>query len=305
MRAFAALPALIAATCIGAAHARAEIYKWTDAQGRVHMTDDRSQVPPEHRESALQPEVPAREGRRPDSRTKGWNTVPLSHNSVWKTQSPEAEQPDQERRRHVLYVDRAGREMRVSVTLDGTQGIPFIVDTGAMLNTVPLWAVQRMGIELTPDLPRTQVSGIGGRAMEVPVVTIRRVQVGTAVVENVDMAVLSTMSKGLLGMPFFNHFRVQTDPVAGRLTLEDIDLDAVEGVHGGLGQKAWRSKFRQIYQQLEQIEKQRESIPSHFETAAGPYRERLEEREEYWRQQLEDLDDKATRAGVPASWRGD
>lgn len=301
MRAIAWLPALIAATCIGAAHARAEIYTWTDADGRVHMTDDRSQVPPEHRATARQPEAPAQEGAGPRS----WNTVPNGGAVVWKRAGGEP-QPAAEPapgRKHVLYIDRAGQEMSLSVTLDGTPGFPFIVDTGAMLNTIPLWAVERLGIELTPDLPVTRVAGIGGNAMEVPVITFDRVEVGTAVVENVEMAVLATMQKGLLGMPFFNNFRVQTDPVSGRLTLEDVDLDAVEGVHGGLDEKAWRGKFAQVYQQLEHLEQLKENIPSHFETAAGPYRERIEKKEEYWRNQLEELEYRATRAGVPASWR--
>lgn len=301
MRGFALLPALIAATCIGAAHARAEIYTWTDARGRVHMTDDRSQVPPEYREIARKRELPAEQSSRPS----GWNTVPLSQNSIWKTQAPAAEVEGAAGRKHVLYVDRAGQEMSLSVTLDGVSGLPFIVDTGAMLNTVPAWAVKQMGIELGDDLPRTRVSGIGGSAMEVPVVTFARVEVGTAVVENVEMAVLGTMNKGLLGMPFFNHFRVQTDPTRGRLTLEEIDLDAVEGVHGGLDEKAWRAKFAQVHGQLAHIEQARESVPSYFETMSGPFVERLDQQEAYWRAQLEDLEDKATRAGVPASWRGD
>ncbi len=304
MRGFALLPALIAATYMAAAGARAEIYSWTDANGQVHMTDDRSQVPPEYRESARQPEIPA---QKPGA--SKWNSLPQTSQSVWKTASPAAHRAhdddgnDGGGRKHVLYVDRAGREMVVSVTLDGTPGIPFVVDTGAMLNTIPIWAVEQMGIELTPDLPSTSLAGIGGRAMQVPLIRIARVEVGTAVVEDVEMAVLSTMNQGLLGMPFFNHFKVHTDPAAGRLTLEEIDLNGIEGVYGGLDEKAWRSKFQQIYGQLAHLLELKERIPSYFETASGPYVERIEEREEYWRQQLEDLEEHATRAGVPAGWR--
>ena len=301
MRASACLPALIAATCIGAAYARAEIYTWTDADGHVHMTDDRAQVPPERRESALRPQVPARQ----EQRASGWNTLPASQNSVRKTPAPATRPQDEPGRKHVLYVDRAGREMSVSVTLDGTGGVPFIVDTGATLNAIPLWAVQKMGIELTADLPTTRLAGIGGTPMQVPVITVARVEVGSAVVENVEMAVLSTIQQGLLGMPFFNHFRVHTDPASGRLTLEEIDLDSVEGVYGGLGEKVWRLKFAQIHGQLEMLNDLKENIPSYFETASGPYVEQIEEKEEYWRAQLEDLEDKATRASVPAVWRHD
>ena len=111
------------------------------------------------------------------------------------------------------------------------------------------------------------------------------------------------MNQGLLGMPFFNHFKVHTDPTQGRLTLEEIDLEGIEGVYGGLDEKAWRSKFRQIYGQLAHLQEMKENIPSYFETASGPYVEQIEEREEYWRDQLDNLETRATRAGVPASWR--
>ena len=103
----------------------------------------------------------------------------------------------------------------------------------------------------------------------------------------------------------WENFRVQTDPLTGRLTLEEIDLDSVEGVHGGLDEKAWRSKFAQVYHQLAHIEKQRRSIPSYFQTASGPYVEQLDQQEEYWLKQLDELEDRATRVGVPASWRSD
>ena len=301
MRTSALLPALIAATCIAVAHARADIYTWTDDQGRVHMTDDRSQVPVEKRAKARQPEVP----KQDTPRATNWNSVPQTQHSLWKTAKPAASKKAEPKRgrKHVLFVDRAGREMTLNATLDGMAGVPFIVDTGAMLNTIPMWAVRKMGIEITADLPTTRLSGIGGRPMTVPLITIGRVEVGTASVENVEMAVLSTMNKGLLGMPFFNNFKVQTDPTTGRLTLEEIDLNAIEGVHGGLDEKSWRSKFRQIYGQIEHIEQLKDNVPSYFETAAGPWVERLEKKQEYWQLQLEDLEEKATRAGVPTAWR--
>ncbi len=304
MRGSALLPALIVATCIAAAGARAEIYTWTDSEGGVHMTDDRSQVPAEHRKSARRSEVPAQKPA-----PSKWNSLPQASQALWQNSSPAAQRADsgdgdeEGGRKHVLYVDRAGREMVVAATLDGTTGIPFVVDTGAMLNTIPMWAVEKMGIELTPDLPSTSLAGIGGRAMQVPLIRIVRVEVGTAVVEDVEMAVLSTMNQGLLGMPFFNHFKVHTDPEAGRLTLEEIDLDAIEGVYGGLDEKAWRSKFRQIYGQLAHLRDLKEGIPSYFETVSGPYVERIDEREAYWHEQLEQLEERATRSGVPAAWR--
>ena len=40
---------VLLALCVLAAPVSAQIYTWTDARGRVHMTDDLSAVPPEQR----------------------------------------------------------------------------------------------------------------------------------------------------------------------------------------------------------------------------------------------------------------
>ena len=135
--------------------------------------------------------------------------------------------------------------------------------------------------------------------MKVPVVTLRSVQIGTAVVEDVEMAVLDTMREGLLGMPYFNHFRVSLDPMAGRLTLEEIDLDSIDGIHGGYDQSTWRQKFRIVRGQIGHIEDRLRTTPDEKYITRGE----LEKRARYWEGQLDRLERKATRAGVPRAWR--
>ena len=44
-------PLVLLCVCFGWA-AGAEIYRWTDANGTVHMTQDLHRVPPEHRDAA-------------------------------------------------------------------------------------------------------------------------------------------------------------------------------------------------------------------------------------------------------------
>ena len=296
MRRAVAIGVLATALCAFAAPARAEVFTWRDENGAIHMADDLSKVPEEYRKGAQ---------KRPPSESRRWNKLPES--SAWKSAPVSVSRTtpaETAGKTHVLHVDRAGREMLLSATLDGTPNLPFVVDTGAMLNTIPRWAAQEMGVDLSDeDLPRVSIVGVGGQAMMVPVITVGTVRIGTALVQNVEMAVVSTMNKGLLGMPFFNHFRVGTDPTKGTLTLTEIDLNAVEGVYGGLDESSWRSKFGQIHHQLRNIEKWRERIPPEFETASASYRDQLDGEERYWRRQLDDLEDKATRAGVPQRWR--
>jgi hypothetical protein len=49
---WAILVSFCSAFCLLAAGSRAQVYEWTDDDGRVHMTDDLSQVPPGQRSEA-------------------------------------------------------------------------------------------------------------------------------------------------------------------------------------------------------------------------------------------------------------
>ncbi len=209
----ALLAALLAVFCAPAA-ARGDLYKWVDASGRFHVTDDLSQVPPKHRPDA---EVKAREGAPLGS--SGWNDInvesPAHREPIGVILPAGAAADESGGRTHAIQVRRAGRSIRVGALLNGSVTVPYIVDTGASINTIPRGVIDRLGIRIGDETPTTFVSGIGGKAMKVPVVTLRSVQIGTAVVEDVEMAVLDTMREGLLGMPYFNHFRVSLDPMAG------------------------------------------------------------------------------------------
>ncbi len=199
----------------------------------------------------------------------------------------------------MLRVQRAGRSIRVSALLNGSVRAPYLVDTGASINTIPASVIDRLGIRINDETPTTFVSGIGGKTMKVAVVTLRSVQIGTAVLEDVEMAVLDTMSEGLLGMPYFNHFRVSLDPMAGKLTLEEIDLDSIEGIYGGYDESTWRQKFRMVRGQIAHIEHRLRTTPDEKYITRGE----LEKRARYWEGQLDRLERKATRAGVPRAWR--
>ena len=281
------------------APASSEVYTWTDERGRVHMTDDLSRVPEAHRREAAQ----AR--RRAITAPREWNAVGPGKASGAEPSSAagtRVQEKEDKARVHVLGVERAGAEMRVTAELDGGTRAPFIVDTGAMLNTMPAWVAEEMGFAFDEDTPSTVVRGISGKPMMVPIVTVGSVRIGGAQVDDVDFAVLATQRRGLLGMPFFNHFKVSTDPTRGTLTLEEIDLDGVEGVYGGQNEQAWRRDFRFLNHMLEQVEQYREGLPTGIAGYEDAF-EKLDQMERYWEAQLEALELKASRAGVPRAWR--
>jgi clan AA aspartic protease (TIGR02281 family) len=301
------MTALACALALVPVRGGADVYVWTDAQGRVQMSEDLNQVPPEQRARVLQ--EGAERSRRATSTApkdpelpRETAPAPVQHpprESAGPRKSAKSAQSKRSAgRRHVLRVERAGSEMRVNAVVDGVT-VPFILDTGASICTLPAWAAKEMGIEIDGETSFIGVTGVSGQTQMVPDLQIRSVMVGDAEVNDLHMAVLDTMQVGLLGMPFFNHFRVSTDPAQGILVLEEIDLNALSGVAGGLSEATWRQRFRSKRSSLESVRARLERTPNMYITK----REELEKQVAYWEDQVEQLEVEATRAGVPTEWR--
>ena len=188
-----------------ASPASADIYKWVDAQGRLHFTDDPGSVP------AL--EKQALSSVAAGTRDKRFNVVARQTSPVTTRTSS---------LRHVISLEKAGLQMQVRALLNDSVEAPFVVDTGAMMNSIPRSVVEQLGIRIDARTPRVEVRGISAETLIAPVVTLRNLRLGDAVLEQVEMVVLDSLETGLLGMSFFKHFRVQTDPVRRTLTLEEI-----------------------------------------------------------------------------------
>jgi clan AA aspartic protease (TIGR02281 family) len=295
---------LACALALPPARGDAEVYVWTDAEGRVQMSEDLSRVPPEQRARALQ-DGAARsrrsaaaaavneEGAREPSEPPAPVVKPKPRRSAKASQGKRSAG-----RRHVLRVERAGSEMRVNALVDGVT-VPFILDTGASICTLPASAAREMGVEIDENTTFIGVTGVSGQTQMVPEIQIRSVMVGDAEVTDLRMAVLDTMDVGLLGMPFFNRFRVSTDPAKGILVLEEIDPSALSGQAGGLSEATWRQRFRAKRRSLEEARAKLEQVPDEYVTI----REKLEKQVAYWEGQLEQLELEATRASVPTEWR--
>lgn len=300
-----------AASCALAAGARADLYRWVDRQGGVHVTEDKAEIPrgavvtvePSAKSAAAAPQST---GSAPAAPARGAPRDPSpSHQTVMAVApAPEMAEPVvTESTIHILRYQRAGQEISLDAALADRVHCDFKVDTGASINTIPLWAVKDLGLEIDKDTPTISVVGISGKPARVPLVMIPSVRIGTVYVENVEMAVLDTMGTGLLGMPFFNHFQVHIDPAEGELRLTEIDLDKVDGIYGGMGEDAWRQRFAQLHHRLALIKKAREKVPDESATVAELYLQRLDEEEAKVQSQLDALEDRAQAAGVPASWR--
>jgi hypothetical protein len=279
-------PLVFAAVFLASAIVNAgDLYEWTDDKGQVHWTDDLTRIPPRHRSDAVERDLRDESIQTYEGAAKPTPEVP----DLGPEPTPV----------HRIRFERAGLEILVGATLNSRVRAPFKVDTGAMVNTIPRSVLERLGIPIEENSRKIIVAGIGGQPMLVPVVRLRTVEVGGASVQNVDAAVLDTMQVGLLGMPFFRHFGVHINPAEGLMTLEEIDLSQVEGLHGGYPESYWRTSFSMVNGQLQNIEEYRRRIPETFQDL----HERLNEAERYWRGERDRLEIEASRAGVPRAWR--
>jgi clan AA aspartic protease (TIGR02281 family) len=270
--------------------AGAEIYQWTDEQGRVHFTQDLTQVPARHRSQAeLRAHAPPDAGRlqtysQPAAPEPAGGGPRLSGT----TRGREFRVP----------VARAGTGMVVNVRLDGSITAPFLVDTGATDVLIPAALAKRLGILAGPDT-RTKSYQTANGIVTHAAVMLRSVELGGAVVENVPASISPTMEIGLLGLSFFNHFTYNVDAAAGVLTLVPNDLAESGAIRGGRSEAQWRSEYQDLRARVERVDQESERKS----TSKARNQERLDQRRAALLDELSLLDGEADSAHVPMSWR--
>lgn len=259
----------------------AEIYQWTDADGRVHFTEHLDRVPPAQRDAALR-------GARPEGRPDALQTYvsPAS-------QAPPGTRATRLARELRIPFERDGSLMRVQVRLNDSLLVPFYIDTGASGIALPPQFAQRLGIRVGPDTPHVLVSTANGRVSR-PVVRLKSVELGGARVEGLDATLNPSMDIGLLGGSFFNNFVYRVDAAESVITLSPND-----GIRGGLDADGWRARFSEVRDLIGKLD---EHLAGNAQLASSE-RAVLEERRAELRAALEALDREADRQRVPQTWR--
>jgi clan AA aspartic protease (TIGR02281 family) len=262
------------------AAARAEIYRWTDAEGQLHFTQSLDQVPPQYREQA----------RRDAEASPGPARLQIYSNGARSDTAPDTDRYGEQIR--IPFV-RDGSLMRVSVLLNDHFAAPFLIDTGASGISLPSYVAEQLGVHIRPDTPHVEVWTAGG-VVSRPVVTLQSVQLGRARVEGLEATVNPAMNVGLLGGTFFNNFVYQVDAAES-----EIVLMRNERIRGGLDEDGWRERFRSVRDPLERLD----AYLASQQTLRASERERLERNRAALSAQLEDLERRANQLGVPQVWR--
>jgi clan AA aspartic protease (TIGR02281 family) len=267
----------------------AEMYKWIDEKGTIYFTDDFSNVPEKYRletESRKTPEeIPS-----PEVKEKSLFLQPPKGSGPQGSQGFEVPLL----RRHELLISE--------VILNGRVRRNFIVDTGASFTLISRETTAALDLaidESTPFIPVSTASSI----LLAPLVTLKSVQVGNAVAENVE-ALVHTMpsgQEGLLGNSFLGKFRVVLDSLNGRMTLYSVQGMPTPDRPGGYGREYWSGRFRFFHRILEDLKTARKN----YERQGGRSSELIcvNNGIRYFEDQLSELERKASFAGVPRNWR--
>jgi clan AA aspartic protease (TIGR02281 family) len=256
------------------------LHRWTDDQGRVHMTDDPKSIPARYRSS-----VSTREYTRPPA-------APAPRSPSGRRSKPATGH-------YSAPIKESGGHIWVQVTLNGQVQVPFVLDTGAALNLLPRSVAEELRIPLGPDVRKVSVSGVNGIEKLAPLVELDSVEVGGAVLNDMPFSVSETLESGLIGMPFLRHFRIEIQPAEGVMKLEKVDLSRVPGIlYGGQPESYWRDAFQSLREELRRMEKTRKRL-----LRRSAQRKRAEEAEQALREQYERLETLAIASGVPPAWR--
>jgi aspartyl protease len=119
----------------------------------------------------------------------------------------------------------AGKELLVPVRVNGVPGT-MVARTGADFSFVTFAYAQRAGVRVMGESPTIRVR-VGGLSVVKPYARANTIDVGDARVESMDVVVYEQVTDlpgadGVLGKPFFSHFKMNIDRANNRMTLEPI-----------------------------------------------------------------------------------
>ena len=112
--------------------------------------------------------------------------------------------------------------IEVAVVIDGQLEIPCIVDTGATVTLLPMWAADSLGYRSDTPTAWVQVQTAGG-ARRLPSIAVQQLEIQDLSVANLPVVFGDLPgtdgSKGLLGMDVLRYFALAVDHDIGRMTL--------------------------------------------------------------------------------------
>lgn len=268
-----------------------EMYQWVDEKGTLHFADDLTKVPEKYRSAAEQRKISREKSESPPS-------------TYFEKPKPFPEKPSPLKpfeaegyevpliRRHELWL--------AEVVLNGRAKEYFIVDTGASFTLISHQIAKELGIRIDETTPFIRVASVSN-VMLTPLITLKSVRVGKAEVEQVEAVVYDMPSyPGLLGNSFLNKFKVVLDSLNGKMTLFSLQGIPSPERPGGYTKEYWVGQFRFYHRNLEDLK----GLKAAYEQRGlRTELKRINHAIRYFEEQLNELERRASFAGVPRNWR--
>ena len=186
-----------------ATSAPAQVYRWTNERGELHITEGLESVPMQFRSGAVLLGHPAAAPAAPDSQGAGPTAPPTG-------------QPVLAR---IPFVP--GTPIVVTARVNGGRSVQLVLDTGADRTMISPQALSALGVDMRP-LARGSLRGVTGVSTDVEVVRLESLEVGDA--KATALAVVAhdanlTRGEGLLGRDFLDRFTVNIDTRAREVIL--------------------------------------------------------------------------------------
>ena len=113
----------------------------------------------------------------------------------------------------------------VKATLNGTEKVDMVVDSGAAIVTLSADVAKKLDIKLSKSDPIMHLITASGEKVDAHLVTLESIKVGPFIAEHVQCAVQPASSKEagcLLGGTFLQHFAYRMDLATGELKLSQL-----------------------------------------------------------------------------------
>jgi len=183
--------------------ADAQIYRWTNERGELHITEGLESVPMRFRSGAVLLGHPAPAGPAPD-RPAGAGGGAADASSVLV---------------RIPFVP--GTPIIVSARINGGRSVQLVLDTGADRTMISPQTLSALGVDMRP-LGRGTLQGVTGGSADVEDVRLDSLEVGDAKASPMDVVVHNanlTRGEGLLGRDFLDRFTVNIDTRAREVVL--------------------------------------------------------------------------------------
>ena len=189
--------ALVAAAATPTA---AQVFRWTDDRGELHITEGLDSVPLRFRAGAALLGHPA----------------PAPPAAVGAGTATAQDQPVLVR---IPFVP--GTPIVVSARVNGGRSVQLVLDTGADRTMISPLALSALGVDMRP-LGRGTVQGVTGVTTDVEIVRLDSLEIGEAKASPIAVVAHDanlTRGEGLLGRDFLDRFTVNIDTRAREVVL--------------------------------------------------------------------------------------